>query len=45
MAKTKPSNEWIDVTELGESANPVSCPEKGDRGVWQSRDRRTFSVR
>lgn len=43
MEKTKPSNEWIDLTELEENDNISVYPKNGDTGPRLSRGQPSFS--
>ena len=43
MEKTKPSNEWTDLTELEENDNISVCPKNGDTGPRLSRGRPSLS--
>lgn len=42
MEKTKPSNEWIDLTELEENDNISVYPKNGDTGPRLSRGQSSF---
>lgn len=43
MEKTKPSKEWIDLTELEENANVSVCLKNGDTGPRVSKGQPSFS--